>query len=134
MQTSRQQFIKYLETQQWSAAATVSVNAMKSGGFNEINWYLDQLMTVCNRWRVMRMVKTWLDHDVELVPAGSAFERFYQGYNSSVMGLIADRCHTDLQRQRREQFRKLYFQAYPVEDPLAHWIKQGKILVDNLDD
>lgn len=134
METTKQQFVRYLETGQWSSAASISIPAMKAGSIGEINWYFDQLMKTCNRWRVCRMVKTWLDHDVPVVAKGSTFDQFHREYNKTVWSIIKENCQTEQQRKNRAQFNDLYFKAYPVEDPLVHWVRQGRNLVDNLDD
>lgn len=123
--TSRELFIKYLKEQQWSMAASVSINAMRVGGREEIEWYFHQLMNTCNRWRVVRMVKTWLDSDSQLDMWHSYGDQFHNTYGHLVMGALKEHSQTDLQRQRREEFRVKYFKAYPVTDRLVMWIAQG---------
>jgi hypothetical protein len=41
------------------------------------------------------------------------------------MGTISEHAQTELQRQRRREFRATYLKAYPVVDPLVLWISQG---------
>jgi len=125
MQSSRDQFVSYLANQNWSAAASVSLAAMRSGSQQEIEWHFHQVMNLCNRWRVVRMVKTWLDNDVELVMHHVYGDRFHKVYGSLVMGTISEHAQTELQQQRRREFRATYLKAYPVVDPLVLWISQG---------
>ncbi len=125
MQSSREQFVRYLTAQQWSEAASVSLAAIKAGGREEIEWYFTELMNICNRWRVVRMVKTWLDNDVKLEMYHIYGDRFHRVYGPLVMGTVSEHTQTELQRQRRQQFRATYLKAYPVVDPLVMWIAQG---------
>jgi hypothetical protein len=38
---------------------------------------------------------------------------------------VSEHAQTELQRQRRQQFRATYLKAYPVVDPLVLWLNQG---------
>ena len=125
MQSSREQFVRYLTAQQWSEAASVSLAAMKLGGREEIEWHFHQLMSICNRWRVVRRVKTWLDNQVNLDMYHVYGDRFHRVYGPLVMGTVSEHAQTELQRQRRQQFRATYLKAYPVVDPLVLWLNQG---------
>jgi hypothetical protein len=100
---------------------------MRAGSRQEIEWHFLQLMNLCNRWRVVRMVKTWLDNDVKLDMNHVYGDRFHEIYGGLVMGTILEHAKTDLQRKRRREFRATYLKAYPVVDPLVLWISQGQL-------
>lgn len=124
--TSRELFVKYLKEQQWSMAASVSINAMRAGDQSEIEWYFNALMNNCDRYRVIRMTKTWGNNDVPMDLNNPSYgNRFYETYRTSVWGIMGSMARTDQQRRRREEFNRLYFKDYPVQDRLVMWIAQG---------
>lgn len=125
--TSRQLFKQYLIEQQWSSAASVSVDVLKSADQTEINWYFDTLMDNCNRWRVVRMVKTWVANDLELDMNQPYGQRMHQEYRKTVWSTLSENTITDLQRQRRQEFNRIHFQPYPLQDRLVMWLNQGKL-------
>lgn len=126
MQTNRERFVLFLKDQNWSLAASVSVNSMKTGDQDEIGWHFHTLMKTCNHWRVLRMVKTWLDNDVACDVTQSYSEEFSEKYCWLVPLLFGEHCITEQQRKKREDFRKLHFTPYPILDPLIMWLNQGK--------
>lgn len=124
--TSRQLFKQYLIKQQWSSAASVSVDVLKSADQTEINWYFNTLMDNCNRWRVVRMAKTWVDSDLELDMNEPYGQRMHQEYSKTVWSTLSENTITALQRQRRQEFNRIYFQPYPLQDRLVMWLNQNK--------